>query len=231
MSPRLFIAGVKNSDELDVIDALPAFPLPNTVLFPGTVLPLHIFEPRYRQMVDETLAGDGVLSIALIRPGNNEAENPILHAVAGCGRIIHSEKLDDGRYNILVQGMERVRLVQELRTDKLYREFRAEVLPRPDREALREAEFQLAKLQSCVLGLRTMLGSEEAPLIEVLRSTSDPLELADILAASLIEDSETQQAVLASEPLAERLEKLIDALAEAMLRLVSSQTPAENELN
>ncbi|MEM6533434.1 MAG: LON peptidase substrate-binding domain-containing protein [Myxococcota bacterium] len=220
-----------SSSNLDVIERLPTFPLPNTVLFPGTVLPLHIFEPRYREMVEDALEAEGIMAVVLVRPGFDLAGSPPVHGVAGCGRIIHSEKLDDGRYNILVQGLERVRLVEELDTDTAYREFKAEVLPRPSEDMIRAAEGELAKLQSCVLSLRTMLGDQDAPLIEVLRSTSDPLELADILAASLISDSELQQKVLASENLAFRLSNLIDVLAEVMLRVGTTQTTEQSELN
>ncbi|MEL6759401.1 MAG: LON peptidase substrate-binding domain-containing protein [Myxococcota bacterium] len=219
------------SANADTIERLPTFPLPTTVLFPGTVLPLHIFEPRYRQMVVDALAGDGLMAVALVRPGNDLAGAPPIYDIAGCGRIIHSEKLGDGRFNILLQGIERVRLTEELETDKLYREFRAEVIPRPNEDMLRAAEGELAKLQSCVLSLRTMIGEKDAPLIEVLRSTSDPLELADILAASLISDSELQQQVLSSNDLSARLATLIDVLAEVMLRLGTARTSEQSELN
>lgn len=219
------------SDTIDIIERLPTFPLPSTVLFPGTVLPLHIFEPRYRQMVEDALAGDGLMAVALVRPGFDLSGAPPIHEVAGCGRIIHSEKLGDGRYNILVQGIERVKLVEELDGDKLYREFRARVIPRPNDDMLRAAEGELAKLQSCVLTLRTLIDEQDAPLIEVLRSTSDPLELADILAASLISEPELQQQVLSTRDLAKRLSTLIDVLAEVMLRLGSSQNTEQSELN
>lgn len=215
----------------DTIERLPTFPLPNTVLFPGTVLPLHIFEPRYRQMVMDVLEGDALIAVALVRPGSDLTGTPPIHDIAGCGRVIHSEKLGDGRYNILLQGIERVRLAKELETTKLYREFRAEVISRPNEDKMRAAESELAKLQSCVLSLRTMVGEKDAPLIEVLRSTSDPLELADILAASLISDSSLQQKVLASDDLSARLETLIDVLAEVMLHLGSAQTSDRSELN
>ncbi|MEO0812671.1 MAG: LON peptidase substrate-binding domain-containing protein [Myxococcota bacterium] len=220
-----------SSDTIDVIERLPTFPLPTTVLFPGTVLPLHIFEPRYRQMVEDALEEDGLMAVALVRPGFDLSGAPPIHDVAGCGRIIHSEKLDDGRYNILVQGIERVQLVEEVSGDRLYREFRARVIPRPNDEMLRAAEGELAKLQSCVLSLRTLIGEQDAPLIEVLRSTSDPLELADILAASLISDSELQQQVLAARDVSKRLSTLIDVLAEVMLQVGSSQTTERSELN
>lgn len=195
------------------------FPLPSTVLFPGTVLPLHVFEPRYRDMVSDALAGDGSMAIVLERTGVDERGLPLVHTVAGGGRIIHAERLADGRFNILLQGLSRVRLLDELPLDRRYRRFRADVIAAPTEPELKEAHAELAKLQSCVLALRSVVAERDAPMLEVLRSTSDPLELADILAASMISSPAVQQELLASINLRTRLAQLVDALADAMVRM------------
>jgi Lon protease-like protein len=78
---------------------LPIFPLPNVVFFPHTLLPLHIFEPRYRKMLADCLAGERRLAVVLLRPGW-EADyygRPAVHSVAGAGEIIQSEMLPNGR--------------------------------------------------------------------------------------------------------------------------------------
>ncbi|MGH7405380.1 MAG: LON peptidase substrate-binding domain-containing protein, partial [Candidatus Methylomirabilales bacterium] len=80
---------------------IPIFPLPNVVFFPHTLLPLHIFEPRYRQMLADCLTGERWLAVVLLRPGW-EAEyygRPAVYAVAGAGEIVASERLPDGRSN------------------------------------------------------------------------------------------------------------------------------------
>ena len=92
------------------------FPLPNLVFFPRTEVPLHIFEPRYRQMVGDALAGAGQLVVVLLKPGwePNYAGCPPIHPIACLGKIVADQRLADGRYNILLRGISRVRIVQEL---------------------------------------------------------------------------------------------------------------------
>jgi uncharacterized protein len=94
---------------------IPIFPLPNVVLFPNVFLPLHIFEARYRQMVGDALAGDRLIGMVLLRPGY-EAEYdraPAIYEVGCVGLITHVERLTDGRYNIVLRGLERFRIVGE----------------------------------------------------------------------------------------------------------------------
>src|SRR5262245_6149639 len=94
------------------LDALPIFPLPQTVLFPGALLPLHVFEPRYRAMVKDCLGTHKAMAIALIREhGERDTHrHPAIEKVAGIGVIIDHVELPDGRYNILLHGRARVRL-------------------------------------------------------------------------------------------------------------------------
>ena len=96
-------------------DLLPLFPLPNVVLFPNVFLPLHIFEPRYREMVADALAGDRMIGMVLLRPGwehDYEGRPPVYRSdAAAC--ITHFERLPDGRYNIVLRGLERFRILEE----------------------------------------------------------------------------------------------------------------------
>src|ERR1700675_4355766 len=96
-------------------ELLPLFPLPNVVLFPNVFLPLHIFEPRYRQMVADALAGDRMIGMALLRPGweREYGGRPAVYGVGCSGVITHVEQLADGRYNIVLRGLERFRIVGE----------------------------------------------------------------------------------------------------------------------
>ena len=94
---------------------IPIFPLPNVVLFPNVFLPLHIFEPRYRAMVADALKGDRIIGMTLLRPGfeaTYEGRPPVY--TTGCaGLITHSEPLPDGRYNIVLRGMEKFQILGE----------------------------------------------------------------------------------------------------------------------
>jgi hypothetical protein len=102
---------------------VPIFPLGGALLFPRAQLPLHIFEPRYRAMVRDALGTDRL--IAMIQP-KDEAEPPKLFDVGCIGRIIASEELEDGRFNIVLAGLSRFRIIQELRVATPYRQVEAD---------------------------------------------------------------------------------------------------------
>ena len=94
---------------------IPIFPLPNVVLFPNVFLPLHIFEARYRAMVSDALSGDRIIGMALLQPGY-EADyegRPPVFPVGCAGVMTHAEPLGDGRFNIVLRGMERFRIAAE----------------------------------------------------------------------------------------------------------------------
>ena len=119
------------SDDLQNFDGTTRlFPLPNLVLFPFVIQPLHIFEPRYRQMTADALAGDRLISIVLLRSGWEAEydERPALHPVACLGRIVADQRLENGRYNLLLRGLARARIVREIETEKLYRSARVELI-------------------------------------------------------------------------------------------------------
>ena len=94
---------------------IPLFPLPNVVLFPNVCLPLHVFEPRYREMTADALAGDRIIGMVLLRPGweGNYEGRPPIYDVGCAGLITHAENLDDGRYNLVLRGMEKFRVLRE----------------------------------------------------------------------------------------------------------------------
>lgn len=99
---------------------VPIFPLPGAILFPRAQLPLHIFEPRYKDMVRDALEGSG--RIAMIQPHRLDDDNRAPLYAAGCiGDIVGVEELDEGRYNIVLHGTNRFRIVNERETDALYR--------------------------------------------------------------------------------------------------------------
>lgn len=107
------------------------FPLPNVVFFPHVLLPLHIFEPRYRQMTADALAGDRLIAMALLQPGWEEdyEGRPGIHPTACLGSIVADHALEDGRFNLMLRGLCRVRIREEIPHDTLYRNARVEVIP------------------------------------------------------------------------------------------------------
>jgi len=116
---------------------LSIFPLPGAILFPGLQLPLHVFEPRYRSLVGSALARDR--RIAMIQPHTSDEGAP-LYAVGSVGKIGEVEALDDGRYNIVLEGETRFRLLRELDVATPFRQVEAELIADPADEALSPAE-------------------------------------------------------------------------------------------
>jgi uncharacterized protein len=109
---------------------LAIFPLGGAILFPGLHLPLHIFEPRYRAMVGESLVRDRMIGMVQPRAdapeGKSNGPTPIYNI--GCvGRIVEVEAMDDGRYNILLQGTARFRVIEELSVTTAFRQVEADV--------------------------------------------------------------------------------------------------------
>ena len=131
--------------------AIPIFPLPNVVLFPNVFLPLHIFEPRYRAMLADALAGDRIIGMTLLRPGF-EADyhaRPPVYGIGCAGVITHAERLPDGRSNVVLRGLEKFRVVAEDHSHE-YRVATVEALPEmtstADRTALRQHRQRLETL-------------------------------------------------------------------------------------
>jgi uncharacterized protein len=174
------------------------FPLPNLVLFPHVVQPLHIFEPRYRQMLADALEDDRRIAMALIKPGWEEDSHKQLpiYPVVCIGRIVQETRLADGRSNLLLQGLVRGRIQEELPSDKLYRLARVELLhdvplDEPDRESsYRERLDQAISLQY----------ADQPQTLEQLRKVMSgpaPLgALCDILAFALPLPLELKQQLL-----------------------------------
>ena len=96
------------------------FPLSNFIFFPQTTVPLNIFEPRYIQMVDDAMKGDRI--IGMVQPKKSNQTIPILYNVGCAGKIISFNETEDGRYLIVLDGISRFKILEELNNDKLYRE-------------------------------------------------------------------------------------------------------------
>jgi Lon protease-like protein len=126
------------------------FPLPNLVFFPHAVQPLHVFEPRYRQLMEDALAGDRLMALALLCPGweQDYHKQPPIHPVVCLGQIAAEERLADGRFNLLLRGLRRARILEEVPTGRLYRTARVQLLedvPPPDAQQSESLRRRLAE--------------------------------------------------------------------------------------
>ena len=135
---------------------IPLFPLPNAVLFPNVFMPLHIFETRYRAMVADTLEGDRIIGMVLLKPGfeKDYEGRPPVYPVGCAGVVTHSEPLPDGRYNIVLRGIEKFRLTGE-EDSQPYRLGHVEPIAEPvleaDRTALRQSRQRLEALLAAAI--------------------------------------------------------------------------------
>ena len=196
--------------------ALKVFPLSSVVLFPGMAVPLHIFEARYRELVKDSLASNRVM--AMSQPSAGAAREPValppLHPICCAGVIAWHEELAGGRYNIVVRGVARARISEELPARKQYREVRAEILgdpafSGPEEEQLRQTVFELAGLLPHSFG-QTVLQSAA--------STSGG-SLADAMAAALVIDLGRRQQLLSELDVRRRLLGVVDEVGELIARL------------
>ena len=192
---------------------VPLFPLPGVVLFPRIVLPLHLFEPRYRQMAADALAGAGYIALAHLKPGfctlYYTLQAPI-HPVVCLAQIRGSEKLADGNYNLLVQGVMRALVLGES-ADHVYRMARVEhmfpiELSRSVSTAAR-ARLEAALLASCVSD-----EGQRRQWAELARRECSLEVITDVLANELPFSPLEQQVLLDEPDCLRRVELLISAL-------------------
>ncbi|MGH9253823.1 MAG: LON peptidase substrate-binding domain-containing protein [Vicinamibacterales bacterium] len=198
---------------------LPIFPLPNVVLFPNVFLPLHIFESRYRAMVGEALGGDRIIRMVLLQPGY-EADydgRPPVFSIGCAGVITHAEPLDDGRFNIVLRGLERFRITGE-EGSKTYRLAHVDSLPEtvPDdhRVELRRHRHRLEALLAVAI--------ERAGAEPRFPPAVPDEDLVNALAQYLELDPLERQALLEREGVLARCRALIELLE---MRTLTSRTP------
>jgi Lon protease-like protein len=190
------------------------FPLPKLVLFPGAVQPLHIFEPRYREMMADALAGDGRIAMVLPKPGWEEdyAGAPAIHAVACVGKIVADQRLADGRFNILLRGLERIRIIEEVPTGKLYRTARTVPLhEEPCRDAVEE-DFGRKFLRTLAVEWFRSQPEVRDRFLEVIDGDHTLGALVDLLAFSLSLEAEIKQTILEELNELHRVRLLVNAI-------------------
>ena len=195
---------------------IPIFPLPNVVLFPAALLPLHIFEPRYRAMVGDALEGERLVGMVMLRPGweRHYEGTPPVYPVGCAGFITHAEQLPDGRYNIMLRGLEKFRIVDERLSrhgDELYRIAQIESIREPrtfTSSAIQDARRRLETLIAKTLRRSTddtiPKDMPDADLVHVIAQHLEPIE---------------KQALLECDSLLDRCEALIELLEMRTLRV------------
>jgi hypothetical protein len=208
-------------------DSVCIFPLPEAALFPHALLPLHVFEPRYREMVRDCLAGDRRMAVAALEPGY-EADyhgRPRVRTVCGLGELVAHDALPDGRSNILLRGTGRVRIVEELPPDHSYRLVRVERLA----DVLAPGFDDAGALRDLVLladQIALKLPSGAQTLRELARSQETAGSLADVLSSALVTDAAERQILIETVDVGARIQRLSTEMAAILLRFTESRGPA-----
>ena len=194
------------------------FPLPNLVVFPHVMQPLHIFEPRYRAMLEEALADDQLIAMALLAPGweSDYEGRPPLRPVGCLCRVATHQRTPDGSYNVLLLGLRRMKIEHELPPHKLFREAQVELLSDaypPDDEAAREA-LQHKLLESFKRVLPKIPEAQEQ-LDQLLGQTISLGMLTDIVSYTLDSDLDFKYEMLSEPSVNARAKQLLERLSRA----------------
>jgi Lon protease-like protein len=257
------VSGEPQSIQVNFGRPMPIFPLDQVTLLPQQVLPLHIFEPRYRQMVEHALDGAGQIAMAVLVEDGWRDEvgahpgRPAIRPAVCVGQIVQHEKLDDGRYNLLLQGVCRARVVEEIAPDdeRMYRlavlepvglddendptavtlesdeagpEFEpSEHTRRPDPAELVEARRRIETMLS-EGELRELRVAE--PVLEYVRNEEIPASaLLELVSFTVITDLGVRYALLAEPSAFRRARVIVGELSHlaGLIRRAKSQRPEE----
>jgi Lon protease-like protein len=203
-------AGREPPDIAGALAALPLFPLPNAVLFPGAFLPLHVFEPRYRAMVRDALQGHRAMAVVMITDNDrvDEHGHPEIADIAGIGVIVDHVELPGGRYDILLRGRARVRL-HELPFDPPYRRAEAQIITSPPEEV---PVPEIMALMSSASAFAALIDKSHGGFELRLPTNAPPGVLADLCAHQLVLDARERQVILETMDARARVLRVAEAL-------------------
>lgn len=209
---------------LEFPDPVPIFPLPGVVLFPRTALPLHVFEPRYQALTADALEGDRLIAMAMLKPGweEHDQDRPDIFTVVGVGRIAQVQPLPDGKFHLLLEGIARARIEEEV-PGKPYRLARLSAVPEP----ASSGDPGMAKMRLGLLAVYAALrqaGGKSGPV--KIESDLTLGGLCDLLAAMLEADPLDKQAVLEEFDVVARAERVVDLLR----RSAAAATPVRGAI-
>ncbi len=207
------------------------FPLPNVVLFPGVVQALHVFEPRYKEMVQEAIASDELITMAMVKPEQlvTSGDRPALFDTVCIGKIMTHAELEDGRYNLLLAGVRRARILEEVNFELNFRKARVELLA-DDEDA--EPADQLQELRQRVVDqflqmLPAQSHLDRASLDSLLESDVGTGQLVDLICYSCGAHPLELQQALGIDSVVKRAEFILKILRRLEKQVQSPEPPSE----
>jgi Lon protease-like protein len=213
--------GLDRPLDADTLRALPIFPLREAVLLPRSLLPLHIFEPRYVAMARDVLGGSGVMAIARLLPGFEATYHgrPPVAPVLGVGRVVAAEDAPGGRINLVLAGVARATIDRELPPTRSYREVEASLLfdrASGDRAAL---ATQVEQLIAVCDRLAVVLPAGGGELRKLSRIDADPIASCDRVAGLLVTDPDARQALLEELDPGRRVSAMLDHASHLLVAM------------
>ena len=221
----------------DPTELLPLFPLSTVVLFPQVQAPLHLFEPRYRQMAEHVLDGDRRIGMVVVRPGfaDEMAGDPPVFEVGCIGHIVHARKLPDGRYNIVLEGIHRLRIERETARppDRLYRVAEVRRLDDPfdPDDAPRVAELRQRVIDLVSQLMRRAEPDRAAEFSAELFREVDDTTFVNSLSNALGFPPEEKQGLLEANGIPARIERLEGNLSFRLAELAAVEQPNSGRLH
>ncbi len=204
---------------------LPVFPLPRVVFFPGTALPLHQFEPRYTEMIEDCIdSGCTAMAVALLAPGweDQYEGNPPIHEIAGAGRIVAHQRQADGTHDVILHGLNRVRLEELVNEGHSYRCARA--VPVDDFGAV--ASSDILAMMACATRVAAKVRERQPDFSLQVSAELAPGRAADIVADQLIVSPEKRQRMLETGDVKERVALVTESVASLLAQLSDTQMPS-----
>jgi Lon protease-like protein len=206
---------------------VPLFPLPNVVFFPNSLLPLHVFEPRYRQMVDDIIGSERIIGMVLLKPGweKDYYGNPEIFNIACMGKIVSIEEMNEGKSNIVLYGLKRIK-INDIVNEIPYRVASVNVLE--DVHYQNEEVYQ-KRLVELISKWNSILGDEQKSHKINIDTTMSIENLTDVLTPSIISNVYQRQELLEEINILKRAERILEQL-EIKLEIISITSKKINSI-
>ncbi len=200
---------------------VPIFPLHNTVFFPNTLLPLHIFEERYKQLLKDVMSQHSLLVISLVshRPSNYFHQKPKIHDLATVGKIIEVEQRADTNFDILLSGISRVKIKHHFIPEgKMYLMGQIEPISETvDDELKKQLSDAMASLKSICSQLAIESSNPHPEIIKSINKIDNPAAFADMIISTSVDDIDEKQRLLEEPDIKKRIEAASAALASHLI--------------
>ena len=207
---------------INLPNILPIFPLSNFIFFPKTTVPLNIFEKRYLEMINDSMSGNRM--IGMIQPKEQNKQKPSLYNIGCAGKITSFNETDDGRYLIVLSGISRFKIVEEIQSDKLYRKFKVDFSNFSADQEISSEKINFSDLKLIFKNLKSLFDKEGYLINWKELEKQDLSETLNALAMASPFSLEEKQILLESKDIFERKKKLEEILNTYVLDNFNNKT-------